>query len=125
VRKWKRRQRAEIWPHRSDVCIENNEYERKQQCLATLIQRVVILRNDHILTFCVVRTTLTSLNSFNIVRVLCPPHTFHTSLHMCDRPSHAIACATATNSNPHVLVQRSMRCTRGIHSKNVHLVYDS
>ena len=31
------------------------EYEREQQHLAKQIQRMVVLRNDHILAFCAVR----------------------------------------------------------------------
>ena len=32
------------------------------------------------------------------------------------------ACATPTNSNPHMLVQRLLRCVQGIHCEYVHLV---
>ena len=38
-----------------EVCVENDEYEREQQSLAKQIKRVVILRNDHILSFCTVQ----------------------------------------------------------------------
>ena len=31
---------------RRKVCVENNEYEREQQCLAKQIKHVVVLRND-------------------------------------------------------------------------------
>ena len=42
-------------PKRHEVRVENDEYEREQQHLAKQIQRMVVLRNDHILAFCAVR----------------------------------------------------------------------
>jgi len=42
-------------PQLHEVHIENDEYKREQQCLAKQIKRVVVLRNNHILTFCEVR----------------------------------------------------------------------
>ena len=42
-------------PQRLEICVENNEYKREQQRLAKQIKRVVVLRNDLILVFCVVQ----------------------------------------------------------------------
>ena len=47
-----RRQRL---PQRREVRVENDEYGREQQRLVKQIERVVVLRNDHILAFCAVR----------------------------------------------------------------------
>ena len=46
------------------VHVENDEYEREQQCLAKQIKRVVVLRNDHILTFCAVQKRIHILKIF-------------------------------------------------------------
>ena len=42
-------------PQCHEVYVENNEYKREQPSLAQRIKCVVVLRNDHILTFYVVR----------------------------------------------------------------------
>ena len=51
-------------------------------------------------------------NSFNVMRTLCFPS--HTSLHMHDRPAQKHVPRLLTN--PHVLVQRSLRCAREAHA---------
>ena len=37
------------------VRVENDEYEREQQCLAKQIKNVDVLKNDHILAFCAIQ----------------------------------------------------------------------
>ena len=51
-------------PQRREVCVEKDEYEREQQRLAKQIKHVVVLRNDHIFTFCVVRKNAHVLELF-------------------------------------------------------------
>ena len=61
-------------PQHHEVHIDNDEYEREQQHLAKQIKRVVVLINDHILTFCAVQKRAHGLvNSFNEIRTLCFP----------------------------------------------------
>ena len=154
---------------RRKVCVENDEYEREQQCLAKQIKHVVVLRNDlrgarssyhrpmkpdfdtplmwpsqmvtsqpiellrmdhfyhlfsslfyfwiivvlfHVNISCIYifkkkkrpyprilcgsKPCSHPQNSFNAVRTLCPPHTFHTSLHM-HGPTVSKARAMPTN----------------------------
>ena len=47
------------------VHVENDEYKREQQCLAKQIKRVVVLRNDHILTFCAVQKRIHILKNLS------------------------------------------------------------
>ena len=69
-----------------------DEYAREEEQVGN--QRMVILRNNHILTFGEVsETSLTSWNSFNVCLA-------HTLLQIADRPKSM--CATSTNSNTRV-----------------------
>ena len=54
------------------------------------------------------------------VGTLCPPHAFHTSLYMHDQQSQKYVPRLLTN--PHVLVQRSLRCahTHVRHTLRIH-----
>ena len=70
---------------RREVRADNNEYEREHQSLAKQTKRVVILRNDHILAFCVVRIHAHILKLFQCSTNALPSFsTFHTSLHVHD-----------------------------------------
>ena len=103
-------------PQGREVCVENDEYEWEQQSLVKQINHVVVLRNDYILSFCVVQKCAHILEPFQ--------RNTYTLLSFSHFVAHFIpkAHATPTNSNPHMLVQRSWRCTRGIHCKYIHLV---
>ena len=57
-------------------------------------------------------------NSFNGVHTLCPHHTFHSSLHM---HGPTVPKARATRTNPHMLVQRSLRCTHEAYTANTYM----
>ena len=110
ARKWKRK----MQPQCCEVRIENDEYEREQQRLVKQIKHVVILRNDHILAFCVVQKHAHILELFQRNAYALP--SFHTSLHMHDRLSQKhVAHLLPVTVNPYVLVQRSWKCERGIH----------
>ena len=65
------------------------------------------------------KNVLTFSNSFNVIGTLCLPS--HSSFVAHVWPTVPKARATPTNSNPHMLVQRSWRCARGIHCEYVHL----
>ena len=54
-----------------EVCVENDEYEWEQQRLVKQINHVVVLRNNHILSFCVVRKHAHILEPFQ--RINCIP----------------------------------------------------
>ena len=70
---------------RREVRADNNEYEREHQSLAKQIKRVVILRNGHILAFCVVRIHTHIFKLFQCsTHALLSFSTFHTSMHMHD-----------------------------------------
>ena len=87
---------------------------REQQRLAKQIKRVVVSINDHIFMFCAVRKCARILELFQRNAYALPSfsHFSHFVAHAW--PTSPKACATSTN--PHVLVQRSWRCTRGIYS---------
>ena len=105
-------------PQRREVRVENDEYESEQQRLAKQIKRVVVLRNDHILTRSVrFETALTSSKLFQRSTYALPSFS-HFSHFVDDSPMHMPRLLT----NPHVLVHRSLRCARGIHCEYVHLV---
>ena len=76
-------------PQRREVRVENDEYEREQQLLAKQIKRVAVLRNDHILAFCVVqkRAHILELSQRNTYAL--PSHTFYTLLHIHDRKARS------------------------------------
>ena len=106
-------------PQRREVRVENDEYESEQQRLAKQIKRVVVLRNDHILARSVrFETALTSSKLFQRSTYALPSS--HFSHFVDDSPMHMPRPRLLTN--PHVLVQRSLRCARGIHCEYVHLV---
>ena len=111
LQKWRRRQSV-IQSQRREVRVENDEYEREQQRLAKQIKCMVVLRNGCIFAFCAVqkRTHILKLFQRNACTLCLPSHTFHTSVHMHDRPSQKHVPCLLTN--PHVLVQRSWRCAR-------------
>ena len=104
-------------PQHREVRVKNDEYERKQQRLAKQIKHMV-LRNDHIFTFCAVRKHAHILELFQRNAYALPSFSHFTHFVALARPTVPKACATPTN--PHVLVQR--RYTRGIHCNYVHLV---
>ena len=64
------------------------------------------------------KNMLTFSNSFIIGTLCLPSHSSFVAHAWLTVPK---ARATHTNSNPHMLVQRSWRCARGIHCENVHL----
>jgi len=66
-------------------------------------------------------TALTS-SKLNIVGTFCPLHTFHTLLHMHGPTvSKHVPCLL---TNPHVLFQRSLRCTRKAYTANTYTLVD-
>ena len=74
-------------PQRREVRVEDNEYEKEQQCLAKQIKRVVILRNNIIFAFCVVQKHAHILELFQRNAYALPSfsHTLHRTC-MTDRP---------------------------------------
>ena len=83
-------------PQRREVRVENDEYERAavpseaNKACGRLEKRPYL----HVVQF---ENALTFSNSFNVMRTLSlPSHTFHTSLHIHDRPASK-AGATPTN----------------------------
>ena len=69
-------------PQRREVRVEDNEYEKEQQCLVKQIKRVVILRNNHISCSAWFKNALTFSNSFCIIHMLClPSQTFTPRAH--------------------------------------------
>jgi len=85
------------------------------------IKCVVILRDDHIFVFCVVRKRAHILELFqrNVYALPSFSHFSHFIAHVW--PPVPKACVMPTN--PHMLVQRSWRCAWGIHCEYIHLVY--
>ena len=109
-------------PQQHEIGIKNDEYEREQQHLEKQIKHMVILRKDHILMFFAVwkRTHIPELFQRNTYAL---PSFSHFSHFIAQAwPTIPKAHATPTNSNPHVLVQKSWRCMRGVHCKYIHLV---
>ena len=120
AQKQKRRQSVNAATMPWSQCREWWVREREKQHLAKQIKRVVVLRTTIFLHSVRFENTLTFSNSFNVIRTLClPSHTFHTSLHMHDRPSqkHVPRLLLVTVS-PHMLVQRSWKCEQGIHCEH-------
>ena len=105
-------------PQCHEVRVENDEYERAavpseaNKACGRLEKRpyLRVVRFEKALTF---------LNSFNIMRTLClPSHTSHTLLHMHDRPFQKHVPRLLTN--PDMLVQMSLRCTRKAYTANMY-----
>ena len=49
-------------PQGREVCVKNDEYKWEQESLAKQINHVVVLRNDHILSFLQFENALTFSN---------------------------------------------------------------
>ena len=60
-----------IWDASAWTDTSNDEYEREQQHLAKQIKRTVILRDDHIFAFCVVRKRAQILELFQRNAYVC------------------------------------------------------
>ena len=106
---------------RCEVRVENDEYEREQQCLVQQIKCVVVLRNYHILAarvLCGAIPRSHPRNSFNVVRALCPPHNFHTSTRVGSNIDNTVRMCTVLS-----MVQRSLRCAREAHTANTYTQY--
>ena len=75
-------------PQCRELRIKNDEYEREQQRLVKRIKRVVVLRNDHILTcFVWFETTQTSSKIFQCSMYALPSsHFSHFVTCMADSP---------------------------------------
>ena len=100
------------------VRAENDEYEREQQHLAKQIKHVVVLRNDHILAFCAVRNRAHILKTLSMQYVHFALLILFTLRCTCmDQQSQKHVPCLLTN--PHVLVQRSLRCTRGVYTLRI------
>ena len=77
-------------PQRCEARVENDEYKREQQRLAKRIKCMVVLINDHIFAFCVVRKRARILKLFqrNVYALPAFSHFSHfCSSHMHDRPA--------------------------------------
>ena len=83
-------------PQRHEVCVENDQYERAAaHSIANKAHgHLEKIPHPHILGGA--KPHSHPRNSFNVVCMLCPPHTFHTSLHMHE-PTVSKARATPTN----------------------------
>ena len=120
ARKRKRRQRKCSHIDVQSALRTMSSYDKEQQRLAKQIKRVV-LKNIYTLAFCAVRKRAHISNSFNVLRTHClPSHTFHTSLHVHDRPSqkHVPRLLTVT----HTCWFKGQRDARGVYCEYVQLV---
>ena len=108
VQKWKRRHAATMpW----SLCQEQWVWERATAPSEANKVCGRLEKGPHSVQF---KTALIFSNSFNVVCTLCPPHTFHTLLHMHDRQSQKHIPHLLTN--PCVLIQRSLRCMRAAYT---------
>ena len=108
-------------PQHCKFCVESDEYETEQQCLAQQIKCMVVLRNYHFLVFRAVRNCAHILETHSMQYVRFALLTLFTLRCTCmARQSQKHVPSLLTS--PHVLVQRSLRCTRKAYCGYVHLV---
>jgi len=78
-------------PQRREVRVENDEYEREQQCLAKQIKHMVVLINNHIFAFCVVQKHARILELFQRNAYALPSFSYF---------SHFVCCTCMTDQPP-------------------------